>query len=72
MSSVVLLPLTSPLTDDPSAAPTLEAVEREAAFRLGPFVWLEATGGTASTVIVAGARTNAPVGGLEGLWLFQA
>ena len=70
MSSVVLLPLAPPPAPD-GAAPTLEAAEREAASRLGPFYWLEASGGTASTVVLAGARSNAPVGGYEGLWLLR-
>ena len=70
MSSVVLLPLAPP-PPPPGAAPTLEAAERETASRLGPFYWLEASGGTESTVVLAGARSNAPVGGYEGLWLLR-
>jgi hypothetical protein len=70
MSSVVLLPLAPP-PPPPGEVPSLEGVERETARRLGPFAWLEATGGTASTVVVATARSNAPVGGWEGLWLLR-
>ena len=70
MSSVVLLPLAPP-PPPPGAVPTLEAAERETASRLGPFYWLEASGGTESTVVLAGARSNAPVGGYEGLWLLR-
>ena len=71
MSSVVLLPLAPPPPPPGTAVPTLEAAERETASRLGPFYWLEASGGTESTVVLAGARSNAPVGGYEGLWLLR-
>jgi hypothetical protein len=70
MPSVVLLPLAPPPAP-PGAAATLEAVERETASRLGPFAWLQATGGTAGTVVIESTRSNAPVGGYEGLWLLR-
>lgn len=70
MSSVVLLPL-DPVPPPPGAVPTLAAVERETAARLGPFYWLQATAGTASTIVVESARSNAPIGGYEGLWALR-
>lgn len=70
MSSVVLLPVPPP-PSPPGADPTLAAVERETASRLGPFAWLTASGGTGQGALVAGLRTNAGTGGPEGLYLLR-
>jgi hypothetical protein len=50
---------------------TLADLERETASRLGPFDDLVASGGTSTTVVVAELRTNADVGGMEGLYLLR-
>ena len=70
MSSVVLLPL-DPVPPPPGAVPTLAAVERETASRLGPFYWLQATGGTASTIVVEAPAATPPSAGYEGLWALR-
>jgi hypothetical protein len=71
MSSVVLLPLADPAPLPPGAPVTLADLEREVASRLGPFAALTATGGTADSLVVAGMRSTAPLGGYEGLWLLR-
>ena len=50
---------------------TLAEAERETASRVGPFFAMTATGGAADAVYVAGLRSNAPVGGYEGLYLLR-
>jgi len=70
MGSVVLLPL-APEPALPGEPVSLADVERETASRLGPFFDLVASGGTPDTVLVAGLRSSAPLGGYEGLWLLR-
>ncbi len=70
MSSVVLLP-TVPEPPPPAAPISLADLEREVASRLGPFYDLIATGGTSNAVTVSGLRSNATVGGYEGLYLLR-
>lgn len=70
MSSVVLLP-TVPEPLPPGAPVTLADIEREVAARLGPFWDLAASGGTSESVAVASLRTNADLGGYEGLYLLR-
>jgi hypothetical protein len=54
-----------------TGAITLAELQRETASRLGPFDDLVASGGASNSVTVAELRTNADLGGLEGLYLLR-
>lgn len=50
---------------------TLQAIERAIACRVGPFLWVEATGSTVNDVTVATLQSSMNLGGWEGLYLLR-